>query len=214
MTRGGASRGGNNGGNRVNTGKSSGVNTKNQFAIFDSSDHSFVNDSHSLFFLTSGNHPGLSLVSTSLTGSNYNSWSRAMTMALIAKNKMCFVNGSVSKHEIDDQLYNFWSRCNNMVMSWILNAESKEIADSVMYINTAVEMWNDLHDRFSQGNGPRIFQLKQEIHAFTQGSLDVSGYFTKLKIFWDELRDFKPLPACTCGAMKDLLDCHNQDYIF
>ncbi|KAL5542360.1 hypothetical protein UlMin_010070 [Ulmus minor] len=98
-------------------------------------------------------------------------------------------------------------------MSWILNVVSKDIVDSVMYIDSVVDMWNDLHDRFSQGNGPRIFQLKQQIHALTQGSLDVSGYFTKLKIFRDELRDFRPLPACTCGAMKNLLDCHNQDYI-
>jgi len=72
-------------------------------------------------------------------------------------------------------------------MNLILNSVSKEIVDSVMYINFAVDMWNDLHDRFSQGNGPRIFQLKQQIHTLTQGSLDVSGYFTKLKIFWDKL---------------------------
>ena len=107
MTRGGASRGRNNGGNRINTRKSSRVNTENQFGVFDSSDRSFVDDSHSPFFLTSGDHPGLSLVSTSLTGSNYNSWSLAMTMALIAKNKMCFFTGSISKPKIDDQLYNF-----------------------------------------------------------------------------------------------------------
>ena len=90
MTCGGAYRGRNNGGNCVNTGKSIGVNTENQFAVFDSSDRSFVDDSHSSFFLTGGDHPGLSLIYTPLAGSNYNSWSRAMTMALIAKNKMCF----------------------------------------------------------------------------------------------------------------------------
>ena len=136
--------------------------------VFVSSDRSFVDDSHSPFFLTGGDHPGLSLVSTPLTGSNYNSWSRAM--ALIAKNKMCFVNGSMSRPAIDDSSYNFWSRCNNMVMSQILNSLSEEIADSVMYVDNAIEMWLDLHDRFSQGNGPRIFQLKQKIHALTQGS--------------------------------------------
>jgi hypothetical protein len=45
------------------------------------------------------------------------------------------------------------------VISWILNSISKDIAESVIYINTAEEMWLDLKDRFSQKNGPRIFQL-------------------------------------------------------
>ena len=55
-----------------------------------------------------------------------------MTMTLIAKKKMCFVNGSISRHAIDEPSYNLWSNCNNMVMSWIFNSLSKEIAESVM----------------------------------------------------------------------------------
>ena len=53
-------------------------------------------------------------------------------------------------------------------MSWILNAVCKDIADSIMYVDDAESMWIDLHDRFNQSNGPRIFQLfKQQIHALT-----------------------------------------------
>ncbi|KAL5543326.1 hypothetical protein UlMin_007110 [Ulmus minor] len=98
-------------------------------------------------------------------------------------------------------------------MSWILNAISKDIADSIMYVNNACDMWTDLHERFHQSNGPRIFQLKQQIHALVQGSNDVSSYFTKLKTLWDELSDFRPFPACHCGGMKDLVDCQHQDYV-
>ncbi|KAL5563330.1 hypothetical protein UlMin_033077 [Ulmus minor] len=136
-----------------------------------------------------------------------------MIIALIAKNKFGFVDGSIAKPEIWDNLYHFWSHCNNMVMSWILNAVSKDIADSIMYIHDARSMWIDLHDRFNQSNGPRIFQLKQQIHALTQGSNDVSAYFTKLKIFWDELRDFRPAPVCNCGGMKSLTDYQHDDYV-
>ena len=92
MARGGAVRWGNNGGNHTNTGKMIGMNTKNQFVAFDSPHHSLVDESNSLFYLTNGDHLGLSLGSTPLTGSNYNSWCQAMTMALIAKNKIYFVN--------------------------------------------------------------------------------------------------------------------------
>ena len=203
MARGGGARGGNNGGNRSN---------ENSFSVLDNTD-CVHEDSNSSFYLSNGDHPGLGLVSNSLTGSNYNSWHRSMIIALIAKNKFGFVDGSIAKPEIGDNLYHFWSRCNNMVMSWILNAVSKDIADSIMYIHDARSMWIDLHDRFNQSNGPRIFQLKQQIHTLTQGSNDVSAYFTKLKIFWDELRDFRPAPVCNCGGMKSLTDYQHEDYV-
>ncbi|KAK0596576.1 hypothetical protein LWI29_016954 [Acer saccharum] len=99
-------------------------------------------------------------------------------------------DGTISRPSVNDSLYVLWSRCNSMVMSWILHAVSKEIADSIMYIDNGVDVWNDLHDRFHQSNGPRIFQIKQQLNGLSQGSNDVSGYFNKLKTLWEELREF------------------------
>ncbi|KAH7575418.1 hypothetical protein JRO89_XS02G0104900 [Xanthoceras sorbifolium] len=56
-------------------------------------DYSSIDNIHSPFFLHNGDHPGLALVSHILTGPNYNTWSRAMLMALNAKNKLGFVDG-------------------------------------------------------------------------------------------------------------------------
>ncbi|KAL5576823.1 hypothetical protein UlMin_018522 [Ulmus minor] len=36
-------------------------------------------------------------------------------------------------------------------------------------------MWNDLHDRFHQNNGPRVFQIKQLLSVLYQGSDEVDG---------------------------------------
>ncbi|KAL5572020.1 hypothetical protein UlMin_021617 [Ulmus minor] len=212
MARGGGARGGNNGGSHNNGGRTGG-NNENSFSSLDHGDRFSTENINSAFYLSNADHPGLSLVSTPLLGPNYNSWHRAMSMALIAKNKIGFVDRSISRPEDDDSLLSFWFRCNNMVMSWILNAVSKDIADSIMYVNNACDMWTDLHERFHQSNGPRIFQLKQQIHALVQGSNDVSSYFTKLKTLWDELSDFRPFPACHCGGMKDLVAYQHQDYV-
>ena len=35
----------------------------------------------------------------------------------------------------------------------------REIADSLLYIDNAYEIWIDLRDRFHQSNGPQIFQI-------------------------------------------------------
>lgn len=75
-------------------------------------------------------------------------------------------------------------------------------------------MWNDLKERFSQSNGPRVFQLQKAVFDLTQGNNSVSSYYTHLKGLWDELSNFRPIPNCSCGALKVLLDYHHQEYVF
>ncbi|KAL5557208.1 hypothetical protein UlMin_039444 [Ulmus minor] len=126
MARGGGSNNNNNGGHCPNNGGS------NRFANLD---QSASDDSNSPYYLSNGEHLGLAFVSQPLIGNNYNSWSRTMTMYLIAKSKLYFVDGSLSRPAVDDECYNSWFRCNSMVMSWILHAISRKIVDSVMYID-------------------------------------------------------------------------------
>jgi hypothetical protein len=171
------------------------------------------------FFLHNGDNPGAVLVSQPLIGENYNTWSRSMTMALRAKNKLKFVDGTLVK-PVDPDGAEAWTRCNDMIISWILNSLSKEIAASVIYINTCSEMWMDLKERFSKKNGPRLFQLQKSISALSQENLSVSAYFTRLKSLWDELSNYRPIPTCTCspscscGTLSSIVDNYNQEYIF
>lgn len=128
-------------------------------------------------------HPERILVSKTLNGDNYPGWKRAMTLALNSKNKLGFVDGSCkppSKEKFPD-LYGLWSRCNDMVHSWIINNLVPEIVDSIIYYSTAHEVWKDLRERFSQGNVPRVFEIQQNLASLKQGQLSVSTYYTKLK---------------------------------
>ncbi|XP_073042328.1 uncharacterized protein [Primulina eburnea] len=170
-----------------------------------------VEDSSSPFYLHNADHPGLNLVSHILTGTNYNTWNRAMFMALTAKNKLGFVDGSFSRPPIDDLLYGSWLRCNSMVISWILNSVNREIADSLLYLSAAHEIWSDLRDRFQQSNAPRIFQIKKLLNGLQQGSMEVGTYYTRMRTLWDELKEFQPVSVCQCGAMKDWVHYHNQE---
>lgn len=108
-----------------------------------------IDDPSSPCFLHHSDSPGLILVSQQLTGDNYTSWSRAMTIALSVKNKLGFVDGTITKPKgINADLLNSWIRNNNIVISWILNCISKDISTSVIYATSAHEIWNDLKDRF------------------------------------------------------------------
>ncbi|XP_062149799.1 uncharacterized protein LOC133858355 [Alnus glutinosa] len=173
------------------------------FAFFDSS---------SPYYLHHGDSPGSVLVSQLLQGDNYHTWSRSMIMALTAKNKLKFVDGSLKKPstELEDE-FHAWNRSTNMVLSWILNSVSKDIATSVIYINSAEEMWTDLKDRFSQKNGPRIFQLQKAISSHSQQNVFVSEYYTRLKGLWDELTNYRPIPQCSYDTPKILANHYHQE---
>jgi hypothetical protein len=166
------------------------------------------------FFLHHGDSPGAVLVSQTLNGDNYSTWRRSMEMALTAKNKLGFIDGTIPKPSSTDSSFLIWTRCNTMVLSWILNSVSPEIANSVIFVDSASAMWSDLQERFSQSNGPRIFQLQKRISSLTQGSNSVSAYYTQLKGLWDELLSFRPISNCTCGGSKVLVDHHHQEYVF
>ena len=172
-------------------------------------------DSSNPFFLHHGDSPGTMIVSKQLNGENYNTWKRAMLMALSAKNKLSFVNGTLPKPaNLHDSQGLAWTRCNNMVLSWLLNSVSTEIANSIIYIDDASEIWNDLQDRFSQHNGPRIFQLQKSIASMSQENQSVSTYFTAMKGLWDELANHQPIPTCTCGALKTIMSYHHQQHVY
>ena len=63
---------------------------------------SAIDEPSSPYFLHHSDSPGLQLVSQSLTGENYTSWSRAMLIALSVKNKISLVDGSLPKPDGTD----------------------------------------------------------------------------------------------------------------
>ncbi|XP_073271547.1 uncharacterized protein [Primulina huaijiensis] len=171
-------------------------------------------ESMSPYYIHHSDSPGLVLVSQPLTGDNFTSWHRAMIIALSVKNKLGFVDGSIPKPD-DPALLNSWKRNNGIVTSWILNSVSKEISASIIFTDSALDIWQDLKERFQQSNGPRIFQLRRELINHRQGQMTVSTYFTKLKTIWEELNNFRPQFICgsCCEGVKKLESHHQMDYV-
>ena len=135
-------------------------------------------------------------------------------MALSAKNKIGFIDGSILKPSATlDPKYSQWVRCNDIVLSWILNSLSKDLTTSVIYAELAYDVWRDLKERFSQSNAPRIFQIQRAICSLAQEQTSVAAYFSKFKGYWDELLTYQPAPTCSCGAMKILFDYQQHERI-
>ncbi|XP_075478953.1 uncharacterized protein LOC142519815 [Primulina tabacum] len=180
------------------------------------SSRSAVDDPSSSYFLHHSDNPGLVLVSQPLTGDNFVSWSRAMRIALSVKNKLGFIDGSIPKPaDSETNLLSAWVRNNNNVISWLLNSVSKDISASILFAESAEDIWNDLKDRFQQSNGPRIFQIRKDLINLRQGQDSVSVYFTKIKALWEELNHFRPMCSCGkcgCNGVKNLEAYIQMDY--
>ncbi|XP_061374820.1 uncharacterized protein LOC133317044 [Gastrolobium bilobum] len=137
-----------------------------------------------------------------------------MRMALLSKNKLGFVNGTIKKPDDDSPLFGSWERCNTMIISWLNRSISESIAQSVLWMDKADDIWNNLRDRFAQTDMFRNSDLKDEIFKLQQGDKCVSDYFTQLKILWNELESLQPiLPSCTCGAATQVKDTRERDYV-
>ncbi|XP_022864520.1 uncharacterized protein LOC111384475 [Olea europaea var. sylvestris] len=99
-----------------------------------------ITDASSPYFLHSSDQPSNVLVDTPLNGDNYSAWCRAVTRAHNAKNKLGFVNGTLSK-PTDRTASALWDRCCNMIMSWLLHSIEKTLASSLVYCATPFDLW-------------------------------------------------------------------------
>ncbi|XP_073270093.1 uncharacterized protein [Primulina huaijiensis] len=134
-----------------------------------------------------------------------------MLIGLRAKNKLVFIDGSCRRLEAGSNILLQWERCNAMVMSWIMNAVSKEILGGIVYSTDAVTVWNDLKDRFDTVNGSRIFSIHRDIGRLVQGPTTVSVYYSKLRQLWDEYASLVVLPRCDCESARKYVE-HDQQH--
>ncbi|XP_074352122.1 uncharacterized protein LOC141691286 [Apium graveolens] len=144
-------------------------------------------DVNHLYYLRPSDNSGMQLVAVILTESNYNQWSRFMEIALSSKLKLGFVDGTCTPSAPSSPLLVYWTRCNNMVTSWLLNSLSIDIHNSVVYMKTALAIWLDLE----------------------------TSYFAKFRAVNEELECLSTIPRCSCAkctcAVNTQLNSYEQD---
>ncbi|XP_074346408.1 uncharacterized protein LOC141685191 [Apium graveolens] len=156
-------------------------------------------DPSSIYYIHPSDSCTNQLVSVKFIGEGFNNWKRSMMLTLSAKNKLGFVNGTISiPEDVSSDEYKAWQRCNDLVISWILFNLDENIARSVLFLKTSRAIWRDLEERFGYASMPQISSLEQKLSELHQGQLTVSEFYTKLKTLWDSLDDAYPLPTCTC----------------
>ncbi|RHN71398.1 putative gag-polypeptide of LTR copia-type [Medicago truncatula] len=155
-------------------------------------------DPDSIYYVHPSEGPNSVTVTPLLTGPNYLAWNRSMKRALGTKNKFVFIDGSVPIPPLDDLNRNAWERCNNLILSWIINSVSPQIAQTIVFHESAIDVWIELQERFSKVDRIRVASLRSSINNLKQGDKSVLDYFTEIKSLWEELNSHRPMPMCTC----------------
>ena len=173
-------------------------------------------DPTSPYYVHPSDGPSSISITPVLNGSNYHSWARSMRRALGGKMKFDFVDGTIQiPTDSFDPTFRAWTRCNMLVHSWIMRSVSDSIGQSIVFMENAIDVWNDLKERFAQGDLVRISELQQEIYSLKQDNRTVTDFFSQLKILWEELELYMPIPhcscriRCSCEAMRSARNNHN-----
>ena len=100
-----------------------------------------------------------------------------------------------------------------MVILWMINSMHMDVSSNIMYCETIRDMWIEPQNVFSQGNGPKIYNLQTEISQIRQNQMSIIEFYTKFKRLWDQLLNYEPMLECSYGAMKTLSNSHNKAYV-
>lgn len=153
-----------------------------------------------------------SIVVDKLQGAaDYRSWRRSMEINLSSKRKLGFVNGDTVKETTDEVKSELWEICNNMVVAWIHHNVSPSVKKSILYVNSAKDIWKQLETRFSLTNGSRKYKLNKDLYETRQNSASINEYYTSLSMIWEELECMNSLPVLTTtnADMKKFIEAIN-----
>ena len=98
-------------------------------------------DNQSPYYLHPSDATGAIIIAIRFDGKNYELWEKVVTIVLTAKNKIAFINGTITKPDMNKGAslakMNAWVIVNSMITSWILNVIDPKLHASIAYANSA-----------------------------------------------------------------------------
>lgn len=116
--------------------------------------------STSPFYLHPSDGPQITICPIVFRGDNYNEWVRSMRNNFRAKNKLGFLDGTITKPMDGTPEASLWVTVNSTLVGWIHNTLDPALRSSIPQPDDVKDMWDDIKQRFTIGNGPRIHELK------------------------------------------------------
>lgn len=141
--------------------------------------------------LSSGDNPGTVISRPPLRGTNYDEWSSSIRLAVKARKKFGFADGSIPEPEKESEDYEDWCANNALVVSWIKLTIDEKLSSSLSYSDNAHKLWTHIQKRFAVKNGQRVQRLKSELANCRQNGVPIETYYGQLTKLWTSLADYQ-----------------------
>ncbi|PKI69406.1 hypothetical protein CRG98_010204 [Punica granatum] len=96
-------------------------------------------------------------------------------MALRAKNKVGFIDGTLPEPANDNPNKPIWVMINSLVLMWIVNLLERDLQSRIACIENARILWEDLKQRFTQGNESKFTNSKDCLSKKMIGVSELHG---------------------------------------
>ncbi|XP_074303348.1 uncharacterized protein LOC141637827 [Silene latifolia] len=143
---------------------------------------------------------GHSITPVVFNGNNYDEWSRSFHLALMAKGKLGYIDGTIFKPTATATNFETWQSTNALVTMWIFNTIAPTLRNQVSLRPEAKQVWMDIKNRFCQINEARIYQLQADLMACRQGPTEtLVSYYGRMTAIWNGIMELDAIPSCSCS---------------
>ncbi|KAA0057570.1 uncharacterized protein E5676_scaffold411G002330 [Cucumis melo var. makuwa] len=126
--------------------------------------------------------------SEKLNGQNYFSWSQSIKIFLEGRHQFGFLTGEIIRPSPGDALERLWKGEVSLIRSILINGMELQIGKPLLYAATIKDLWDTTQTLYSKRqNASRLYTLQKQVHNCKQGTLDVTTYFNKLSLLWQEM---------------------------
>ncbi|XP_075077247.1 uncharacterized protein LOC142163987 [Nicotiana tabacum] len=109
-----------------------------------------IDHNHPLYLHPSDGPSSLALGIQLIGMENYTLWRQAMKFSLLTRNKLGFVDGSITRDTNGTRFNHLWNRCNAIVKSLLRHNVSRDLLSGVLFRSSARAIWEDLRERFDK----------------------------------------------------------------
>ena len=91
--------------------------------------------------------------------------------------KKGFVDGFIKQSDNDSPELEDWWTINPMLVSWVFSTIEPTLRSTISYMENVKELWEEIKQRLSIGNGLRVQQLKSDLVNCKQEGQDTVVYY-------------------------------------
>ena len=97
----------------------------------------------------------------------------------------------------------------------LINSMEPQIGKPLLYAATAKDSWDTTQTLYSKRqNASRLYTLRKQVHNCKQGTLDVTTYFNKLSLLWQEMDLYRETVWDTPNDGKQYTKLEEDDCVY